>query len=90
VGPAEPVQATPTGEADRKAKPQRKERKRKPERPTAAERPAQADTAPPLPATPVAAEAGEPAGPWLLGIALLLTTGVVVGSAVARRQGAAA
>jgi hypothetical protein len=43
-----------------------------------------------VPTTPASADPGEPANPVLLGIALLLITGAAVGTAVARRESAAA
>jgi len=43
-----------------------------------------------VPSTPAAAETGEPADPLLLGFALLLITVSVLGTAVAKRQGAGA
>jgi len=43
-----------------------------------------------LPSAPAAADAGEPANPLLLGVALLLITAVVLSTAVANRQRAGA
>jgi hypothetical protein len=40
--------------------------------------------------TPVASDAGEPANPLLLGLALLAITVGVLGTALARRQGVGA
>jgi hypothetical protein len=41
-----------------------------------------------VPVTPTSADPGEPPSPFLLGIALLLITGVVLSTAVARRHSA--
>jgi hypothetical protein len=43
-----------------------------------------------VPSTPAAADAGEPANPLLLGLAVLLITVGVLSTAVANRQGAGA
>jgi len=92
TSPAAPSGATRRNKPDA-AKPKRvhhKKETRSPERRQRHAAPATPEAAPPLPGTPAAATAGEPANPLLLGLALLGITVAVVGTAVSRRHGAGA
>ena len=94
AGPAEtssgPVQNTADDAAALAPKANTKRRTRARARRRADHPAARRSAAPLVPTMPASADPGEPANPLLLGIALLLITGAAVGTAVARRHGAAA
>ena len=93
-GPAEtssgPVKNTADDAASLAPKANTKRRTRARARRRADHPAARPSAAPLVPTMPASADPGEPANPLLLGIALLLITGAAVGTAVARRDGAAA
>lgn len=86
---SEPVQSTADDAVAAAPKADRKKRARARGRPRAAEAATPPEAAP-IFATPASADPGEPANPLLLGVALLLITGAALGTAVARRDRAAA
>jgi hypothetical protein len=95
--PATTTPATPSGTegqsteaAPSPRKAHKKKQRRTHERRRPDDAPARAPALPSVPSTPAAADAGEPANPLLLGLAVLLITVGVLRTAVANRQGAGA